>query len=56
MRVLATSSRIPFAVDEIRMLGERGGAVIAADTFRTSPGTHTRSVGDRVIVSAIGSH
>jgi hypothetical protein len=41
---------MPFAVDEIRKLGETGHGVIAADTFRTAPGSHSRYVEDRVIV------
>jgi hypothetical protein len=42
MRVLVTSSRMPFALDEIRKLGKAGHYVVATDTFRTAPGSHTR--------------
>jgi biotin carboxylase len=33
---------MPFAVDEIRKLGEVGNDVTAVDTFRASPGSHSR--------------
>ena len=42
MRVLITSSRMPFALDEIRKLGKEGHHVVASDTFRTAPGSHSR--------------
>lgn len=44
MRALVTTSRMPCAIDEIRKLGSRGHAVIAADTFRAAPGSHSRYV------------
>jgi predicted ATP-grasp superfamily ATP-dependent carboligase len=44
MRVLVTSTRMPFALDEVRKLGRMGHAVIAADTFATAPGSHSRHV------------
>lgn len=40
--VLVTTSRMPFAVDEIHKLGETGNVVTAADTFAASPGSHSR--------------
>lgn len=52
MRILCTTSRMPFAVDEIRKLGDRGHQVYAADTFRTAPGSHSRGVHERVVVPA----
>jgi hypothetical protein len=33
---------MPFAVDEIRKLGEVGNDVTAVDTFKASPGSHSR--------------
>jgi hypothetical protein len=42
MRVLVTSSRMPFALDAIRKLGERGHEVIASDSLANSPGSHSR--------------
>ncbi len=50
MRVLVTSSRMPFALDEIRKLGARGHEVIAADTFRAAPGMHSKFVARRVVL------
>lgn len=49
MRVLCTSARMPFAVDEIRKFGEAGHVVFAADTFKTAPGLHASKVHERVI-------
>lgn len=43
-RVLTTTSRMPFAVDEIRKLGEAGNEVTAVDTFKEAPGSHSRYV------------
>src|SRR5690606_1554257 len=40
--ILVTSSRMPFALDEVRKLGEAGHHVIAADTFRSAPGSHSK--------------
>jgi hypothetical protein len=44
MDILVTSSRLPFALEEIRKLGRSGHNVHAADTFFTSPGSHSRYV------------
>ena len=44
MNVLVTSSRMPFALDEIRKLGRAGHRVHAADTFFSAPGSHSRYV------------
>jgi hypothetical protein len=42
MRVLITSSRMPFALDAIRKLGESGNEVFACDSYEASPGNHSR--------------
>ncbi|MGA8925290.1 MAG: hypothetical protein WB462_03615, partial [Solirubrobacterales bacterium] len=42
MRVLITSSRMPFALDAIRKLGETGHEVFACDSYAASPGSHSR--------------
>jgi hypothetical protein len=42
MRLLITSSRMPFALDAIRKLGERGHEVFATDSYAASPGSHSR--------------
>lgn len=52
MHILVTSSRMPFAVDEIRKLGEGGHEVTAADTFRAAPGSHSRGAARHVEVPA----
>ena len=50
--VLVSSSRMPFAVQEIRKLGQTGHAVYAADTFATAPGSHSRHVSKAVVTPA----
>ncbi|MGV9857374.1 ATP-grasp domain-containing protein [Gordonia sp. NPDC003425] len=50
--VLATTSRMPFAVDEIHKLGVTGRTVIASDTFRAAPGSHSRGAAKHVTVPA----
>lgn len=42
MKVLVTSSRMPFALDVIRKLGERDHEVFACDSYAASPGSHSR--------------
>jgi predicted ATP-grasp superfamily ATP-dependent carboligase len=42
MRVLVTSSRMPFALDVIRKLGEGGNEVFACDSYAASPGSHSK--------------
>ncbi len=44
MRTLITTSRMPCAIDEIRKLGQRHHTVVATDTFRAAPGSHSRYV------------
>ena len=52
MRVLVTSARFPHSVGLIRALGESGHEVYATDTFRTSPGLHSRHVKERIITAS----
>ena len=52
MRVLVTSSRMPFALDEIRKLGKAGLAVVASDTFESAPGSHSRYVEESLVTPA----
>jgi hypothetical protein len=40
--ILVTSSRLPFALEEIRKLGRCGHRVYASDTFGSAPGSHSR--------------
>jgi predicted ATP-grasp superfamily ATP-dependent carboligase len=42
VRILITSSRMPFALDAIRKLGERGHEVFATDSYAASPGSHSK--------------
>jgi predicted ATP-grasp superfamily ATP-dependent carboligase len=42
MRLLITSSRMPFALDAIRKLADRGHEVFACDSYSTAPGSHSR--------------
>jgi predicted ATP-grasp superfamily ATP-dependent carboligase len=49
MKFLITSSRMPFALDEIRKLGRRGHQVFASDTFSSAPGNHSRFVTEAVV-------
>jgi hypothetical protein len=37
--LLITSSRMPFALDAIRKLGERGHEVYASDSYEDPPGS-----------------
>lgn len=46
-RLLVTTARMPFAVDEIRKLGRRGHIIHASDTFWNAPGLHSRWVQQR---------
>jgi predicted ATP-grasp superfamily ATP-dependent carboligase len=52
MRVLVTSSRMPFALDEIRKLARVGHEVFAADTFGTAPGNHSRYLGGAYVTAS----
>ena len=42
MKLLITSSRMPFALDAIRKLGKRGHEVHACDSYRAAPGSHSK--------------
>jgi hypothetical protein len=42
VKVLITSSRMPFALDAIRKLGETGNEVFACDSYAASPGSHSK--------------
>ncbi|WP_344780557.1 ATP-grasp domain-containing protein [Gordonia caeni] len=51
-RLLVTSARMPFAVDEIHKLGEElHRYVVATDTFKQSPGLHSKGVNKRVVTA-----
>ncbi|MCR9159977.1 MAG: ATP-grasp domain-containing protein [Nannocystaceae bacterium] len=42
MQILVTSSRMPYAIREIRAFSKAGHTVHAADTFENAPGSHSR--------------
>lgn len=42
MRLLVTTSRMPFALDAIRKLADRGHEVFATDCFEAAPGSHSK--------------
>jgi predicted ATP-grasp superfamily ATP-dependent carboligase len=42
MKVLLTSSRMPFAIGMVRKLAGAGHAVFAADDYKLAPGSHSR--------------
>lgn len=48
-RILASTSRMPFAIDEIRKLGLTNRYVLATDTFAAAPGGHTRGAAERAV-------
>jgi hypothetical protein len=52
MRVLITSSRMPFALDAIRKLGERGHDVYASDSYEASPGNHSRYLAGHFVTAS----
>lgn len=52
MQVLITTSRMPSAIDEIRKLGSLGHTVVATDTFRAAPGSHSKYVAEAVVTAS----
>lgn len=51
-KVFVSSSRMPFAVQEIRKLGETGHEVYAADTFAMAAGSYSRHVKKSLLTPA----
>jgi hypothetical protein len=47
-----TSSRMPFALDAIRKLGERGHEVYASDSYEASPGNHSRYLSGHFVTAS----
>ena len=52
MRLLITSSRMPFALDAIRKLGERGPEVYACDSYEAAPGSHSKYLAGHATTSS----
>lgn len=50
--ILVTTSRMPFAVDEIHKLGAAGNVVVASDTFSATPGSHSRGAAHHIVTEA----
>ena len=51
MRILVTSSRLPFALDMIRKLAERGHDVYASDSYELAPGSHSRHLAGHFVTA-----
>jgi predicted ATP-grasp superfamily ATP-dependent carboligase len=52
MRVLVTSSRMPFALDMIRKLADAGNEVWAADDYELAPGSHSRYLAGHFVTAS----
>jgi glutathione synthase/RimK-type ligase-like ATP-grasp enzyme len=55
MRILITSSRLPFALDMVRKLASRGHEVYASDSYDVAPGSHSRYVAGYFVTAAPSS-
>lgn len=51
MRILLTSSRLPFALALIRRLAEAGHEVHAADAYAVAPGNHSRYLSGHLVTA-----
>lgn len=51
MRILVTSSRLPFALALIRRLAEAGHEVHAADAYAVAPGNHSRYLSGHLVTA-----
>jgi len=49
VRVLVTSSRMPFALGMVRELADAGHEVYAADDYARSPGSHSKYLADHFV-------
>ena len=52
LNVLVTSSRMPFALDEVRKIGRRGHRVYTVDSLGSAPGSHSRYTAEAFITAA----
>jgi hypothetical protein len=52
MRILVTSSRMPFALGLIRRLAEAGHEVYSADTYESAPGNHSRFLKGHLVTAS----
>jgi predicted ATP-grasp superfamily ATP-dependent carboligase len=52
VKVLVTSSRMPFALGMIRKLADAGHAVYASDDYELAPGSHSRYLEQRFVTAS----
>jgi glutathione synthase/RimK-type ligase-like ATP-grasp enzyme len=52
MRILITSSRLPFALDMVRKLAARGHDLYASDSYEVAPGSHSRYLAGHFVTAA----
>jgi NAD(P)-dependent dehydrogenase (short-subunit alcohol dehydrogenase family) len=52
VRLLVTSSRMPFALALIRRLADAGHTVYASDTYAAAPGSHSRFLAGHFVTAA----
>jgi len=52
MRILVTSARMPFAIDMMRKLDERGHDVYASDAEEVAPGSHSRCLAGHFVTAS----
>src|SRR4026209_770310 len=52
MRILITSSRLPFALDRVRELAARGPALYASASYEVAPGSHSRYLAGHFVTAA----
>lgn len=56
MKLLITSSRMPYALDAVRKLGERGHEVHACDSYGAAPGSHSRYLAGHTTTASATDH
>jgi glutathione synthase/RimK-type ligase-like ATP-grasp enzyme len=52
MKVLVTSSRMPFAVGMVRKLADAGHSVYASDAYELAPGSHSRYLAGHFVTAS----
>jgi glutathione synthase/RimK-type ligase-like ATP-grasp enzyme len=55
MRILITSSRLPFALDLVRKLAAQGHDVYASDSYDVAPGSHSRYLAGHFVTAPASS-
>jgi hypothetical protein len=54
VKLLVTTSRMPFAVGLVRRLADAGHTVYASDAYEVAPGSHSRYVAEHFVTAAPG--